>query len=296
MTRANQVDPADFSVDGPCSAARRSFLAMMAALIGPSASAQDAAEDRDKSTPRLEPMRRLAKEVKVCEITDGKQGPPLALRPEPLLRYTNPTLGVVDGTLWGWGERGRPTAVMKLGFRGPARGQRHWAYRVNVLSAKQIEVTFGDGQTWSSRKPGLELSPLPDAPAPADSAARRLIQAKDIARRHSTSTESPNSGGRRQLRLLARPIDRYSDPAAGLLDGVLFSFVYTNNPSVLLVLEAWSEDKGERGWRYAFVRQGYGATALLDGKTVWSLSSDRPPADTGLFITRQMPASPAEQD
>jgi hypothetical protein len=270
---------------------------MMAALIGSSASAQDDTQDRGKSTPRLESMRRLAKEVKVCESTDGKQGPPLALRPEPLLRYTNATLGVVDGTLWGWGERGRPSAVMKLGFRGPARGQRHWAYRVNVLSAKQIEVTFGDGQTWSSRKPGLELSPLPDAPAPADSAARRLIQSKDIARRHSVSAENTNPRGRIQLRLLPKPIDRYSDPKVGLLDGVLFSFVYTNNPSVLLVLEAWSEDKGARGWRYAFVRQGYGeVTALLDGKPVWSLSSDRPPADTGLFITRQMPASPEEQD
>jgi hypothetical protein len=74
MTRANQGDPPDFSVDGPCSATRRSFLAMMAALIGSSASAQDDTEDRGKSTPRLESMRRLAKEVKVCEITDGKQG------------------------------------------------------------------------------------------------------------------------------------------------------------------------------------------------------------------------------
>jgi len=44
-------------------------------------------------------MRRLAMEIKVREITEGKPGPPLALRPEPLLRFTNPTLRVVDGTL-----------------------------------------------------------------------------------------------------------------------------------------------------------------------------------------------------
>jgi len=72
---------------------------MMSALIGCSASAQDVAEDRGKSTARLEAMRRLAMEIKVREITEGKPGPPLALRPEPLLRFTNPTLRVVDGTL-----------------------------------------------------------------------------------------------------------------------------------------------------------------------------------------------------
>jgi len=166
-----------------------------------------------------------------------------------------------------------------------------------VLSPKRIEVEFGDGLTWSSREPGLELRPLPDVPAPADSVAHRLIQAKDIARRLSVSMQTGNPSGRIQLRLLTRPIDRYNDKAAGLLDGVLFSFVYTNNPSILLVLEAWSEGAGVRTWRYAFARQSLGeTTALLDGKPVWSVSSVGPPADAELFIRREMPAGPAEQD
>src|SRR3954470_20837677 len=86
MARAIKPDQLDLSLDQPCPATRRSFLALMAALIGPTASAQDDAEDRGKSALRLETMRRLAKEMKVCEITDRKPGPPLVLRPEPLFR------------------------------------------------------------------------------------------------------------------------------------------------------------------------------------------------------------------
>jgi hypothetical protein len=270
---------------------------MMVALLGPSASARDDADDRRKLTSRLKTMQRLAKEVKVCEIWEGKPGPPLALHPEPLLRYTNVTLQVVDGTLWAWGERGRPAAVMKLGLRAPTGGQRRWTFRVNVLSPKRIDVEFPDGLTWSSREHGLELQSLPGAPAPADSAAQRLIQAKDITRRLSTSLEATNPRGRVQLRLLPRPIDRYNDPTAGLLDGLLFSFVYTNNPSVLVVLEAWSEGAGARAWRYAVVRQGGGEmTALFDGKPLASVSSDLPSVDSELFIINRIPASPEEQD
>ncbi len=299
MTRAIEQDSPDVRPDEPHPATRRSFLALMAALIGPAASAQDDPGDRGKSAARLEAMRRLAKEVKVGEITDGKAGPPMAIRPEPLLRYSNPAGGAADGTLWAWGARGRPLAVLKLGLRGPTRGQRHWAYRLNVLSPRSIQVDFGDGRPWSSRDAGLEVRPIPDAPAPAESAAHRLAQAKEIARRFSASAQSPEPMGRTQLRLMPRPIDRYSDPMAGLLDGLLFSFVYTNNPSVLLVLEARSEGAGMRAWRFAFVRQGHDnreTSALLDGKPIWSVSTDGPPADTGLFVRRQSPASPEEQD
>ncbi len=270
---------------------------MMTALIGPAASAQDDSEGRRKSSARLEAMRRLVKEVKVCEVTEGKPGPPLALRPDPLLRYTNPTLRVIDGTLWAWGERGRPTAVLKLGFIRQEGDPSHWRFRVNVLSPKPIEVEFPDGPTWTSRTPGLELRPLPNAPAPTGSAAQRLAQAKAMARRFSASAKPLNQSGRTQFRLLTQPIARYSDQAAGLLDGVFFSFVYTNNPSVLLVLETWSEGAGVSTWRYALVRQGAGEySALLDGKPVWSVPAAGPPADAGLFIVRQMSASPAEQD
>jgi hypothetical protein len=278
-----------------CPTSRRSFLAMMAALIGPAASAQDDAEDRVTSAARLEAMRRVAKGIKVSEITDGKPGPPLSLRPEPLFRFTSPGWNVVDGVLWGWGEPGRPGALMKVVLRGPTRAQLHWHSGITVLSPKRVAVEFRDGITWSSRPPGLIPASVPDAPAPADSAAHRLLQAKDIARRLSASAETPAPRGRVQLRLLPRPIDRYSDATAGLLDGMLFEFVSLASPAVLVVLEARSEATGVRTWRYAFARQGAGESiVLLDGKRVWGAPSVVPPANTELYMGRSLPDSAAE--
>jgi hypothetical protein len=270
---------------------------MMAAFSSRAASAQDDPEGRDKSALRLETMRRLAKEMKVCEITDRKPAPPLPLRPEPLLRYSNPLTHVVDGTLWRWGERGRPAAVLKLGLHGPTPGERVWDFKVSALSTKTIEVAFADGRRWSSRPPG-ELQPraVPDAPGPAGSPALRLTQARAIARRFSVSLQT-RKPGRIQQRLLTQPLDRYGDPEAGLLDGMLFAFVGATNPNVLLILEAWSEDAKIRAWHYAFARlNNIEETAFLDGKPVWKEPLISVPANVELYMGGTMPADAAVQD
>ncbi len=267
----------------------------MAAVIGPSAYKHEDGDDHGNAAERLEAMRRVAKGVKVCGIVDGKPEVPLVLRQEPLLHYSSPAWSVVDGTLWGWGGRGRLAALIKIALRGPTRAQLHWHASITVLSSNRVGVEFRDGMRWSSRPPCLEPMLVPDAPVPADTAARRLLQAKDIARRLSASAETPNPRGRVQLRLLPRPLDRYSDPAAGLLDGVLFDFVSLETPAVLLVLEAYSEGSGPRTWRYAFARQGAGeSTVLLDGKRVWGAPSVRPPANEESYMGRPLPDSASE--
>jgi hypothetical protein len=51
MAIATTDDPKYLSLDLPCSATRRSFLATVAAIIGSKATAQDKTEDHGKSTP-----------------------------------------------------------------------------------------------------------------------------------------------------------------------------------------------------------------------------------------------------
>ena len=77
MARSTRYDQTDLGSESRCSVTRRSFLAVTAALIAPSAYGQNDVEDRRKSNARLEEMRRLAKEIKIYEITEGKAGPPL---------------------------------------------------------------------------------------------------------------------------------------------------------------------------------------------------------------------------
>ncbi len=134
-------------------------------------------------------------------------------------------------------------------------------------------------------------------PAPADSATIRLIQAKEIGRRLTVSALSQNGKNRSQFRFMPQPLVRYGDPKGGFQDGMLFSFTYTNNPSVLMLLEAWSQGEEVRTWRYGFAHQTDGeATALLDGKSLWSELSVGTEPDTKLSIIRRMAADPAIQD
>jgi hypothetical protein len=142
----------------------------------------------------------------------------------------------------------------------------------------------------------LQPRPLPDAPAAADSATQRLTEAKALARRFSVSVETGTASGRIQLRLLPKPIDRYSDPGAGILDGILFTFVYATNPIVLLGLEARPDRAGMHTWRYGLVRQGTGeATALLDGKSVWTVPALEVPINSDLYMARTMIEGAADQ-
>jgi hypothetical protein len=294
MNRAIRQNQPYVRVDEPQAATRRSFLSMMAAFMGPAVSLQKDPEGREPSTTPLEAMRRVAKGIAVREITEGKPGPPMVLRPEPLLRFSTPVWRVVDGALWGWGKPGRPAVLMKVVRRGQKRDQLQWHVNVSVLTPIRVEVEFRDGVRWSSRLPGLEARSVPDAPVPADSAPQRLTQAKDLARRISVIEQVPNPISRVQLRLLPRPIDRYSDPMSGLLDGMFFCFVSEGNPAVHLMLEVWTEAGGPLTWRYLFARQGAGeGVALLDEKRLWSAPALRPPADTDLYMGRPLPDSAA---
>jgi hypothetical protein len=296
MARASQGDRFHLNLDAPGFAGRRAFLAAIGGFWTTRLSAQDDAAANRRSSPRLETMRRLAKGVELTEVAAGKPGHLCPLRREPLLHYWDPERDIAEGTLWGWGEHGRPRAVLKLEFLRLTRRRSEWAFGVSALGSNRVEVNFGDGATWSSRQPGLQPRSLPEAPAAADSATQRLTQAKALARRFSLSVETGTASGRIQLRLLPRPIDRYNDPEAGILDGVLFTFVYATNPIALLGLEVSPDTTGVRAWRYGLVRQGTGqATAHLDGRAVWTVPALDVPVNSDLYMARTMTDGAAAQ-
>jgi hypothetical protein len=271
---------------------RRTFLASLGVVLAAvRARAQGVAEEPGKTASQLDAMRRLAKTATFAEVTDGRPGPPLVLQTEPLLLYGDPGRGIREGTLWAWGGRGRPASVMKVEF-WPGDGGGHWGLCVSALTPKRVSVDFRDGLHWTSRRPGMELRTLPDAPAPAETSAQRLTQAKDLARRFAARVDTHRRAGTIQLRLLPKPVHRYDGPDAALLDGVLFALVYATNPIVLVGLEACSEGADPPAWRYSFARLGDGeATALLDGKQVWTVPFlDTAFANTDLYMTGRVPA------
>jgi hypothetical protein len=115
------------------------------------------------------------------------------------------------------------------------------------------------------------MTPVPGAPKPAPNEPGRLRQAREIAARFTAEEVNRRNGERRYvLRLLPRPIYRYADPAASLLDGAIFVFANGTNPEVLLLIEA----RGEAplaAWSYGAARVSRAAPELfLDGRLVWS--------------------------
>jgi hypothetical protein len=261
--------------------------------------AQETAKEKSQpASSRLDAMRRLAGTATVAEVADGKTGPPLELRTKPLLHYGDPGRGIREGTLWAWGGRGRPAAVMKVEYWAGSGGEAgHWGIAVGALSPARVSVDFRDGLHWMSRKPGFDQQKLPDAPKPADTPAQRLTQAKAFARRFAAHVDTHRRAGTIQLRLLPRPVDRYEDPETGLLDGVLFGLVYATNPITLVGLEARTDGPGTPAWRYGFTRLGDGeATAVLDGKDVWTVPFiDSAFANADLYMTRPFPEGAEER-
>ena len=149
-------------------------------------------------------------------------------------------------------------------------------HEFHVLADTPIApVTLRGGSTWSPAE-GLKLSPIPEAPQPADSAAGRLVQMRQLARKFTAHMEAD---GTWELRLLTQPLHRYGrgdrEAMAVVVDGALFAYVWTRgtDPELLLMLECRRDDD-RLAWHYAPVRFSNRELWLKrDGAEVWRAES-----------------------
>ncbi len=95
----------------------------------------------------------------------------LTLAVKPLLTYSNPVRGDVQGNVFLWTHHGRPqvlAAVFDYRSEGWMDSEFH-----TLSSAKTVGVR--DGITfWQPDKAGIEFQPIPDSPAVGKSAVNRL--------------------------------------------------------------------------------------------------------------------------
>jgi hypothetical protein len=97
-----------------------------------------------------------------CEFTFGEVGnTKLALHPEPILRWSNPTIGTVFGEVFVWTDNGRP-AVVASWYRwfSPDWGR---TLEVCSLADSRMAGRVDDVRFWATEKPGLTLKPLVNA-------------------------------------------------------------------------------------------------------------------------------------
>ena len=232
-----------------------------------------------------------------CEfsLADGEA---LKLVKEPIMRWTND--GDWSGDVFVWTHEGRPEVIGCI-LSGPARNNaRYLWHEFHLLAEKPITpANIQNGRRWAPAE-GLKLQPLPDAPPPAARATSRLVQMREIARGFSAYMWADNTT---ELRLLPQPLMRYGDEESDVIDGALFSYVWTKgtDPELILLLEC-RRSEGERAWYFAPVRfSNRGVWLKRADKDIWGVKGHTEPAgkETTLVYTtgfaRAIPRPPKSE-
>ncbi len=180
------------------------------------------------------------------------------LRREPVYLWTNPVRGGgQDGAVYVWICRGR-AEVLGCFFSYPANGPRHLSHEFHSLSLSVLDVERSGGRAsiWRPMGPGIEVAPIPGAPAPGSSASERLSRMRTLAHEFSGSTKDQEDR-RWELRLLPQPLYRYESTDPDVLDGALFAFVTSagTDPEALLTIEARKPAQADAPvWQYGIAR------------------------------------------
>jgi hypothetical protein len=189
---------------------------------------------------------------------DSSRNERVELQREPVYVWTNPVrTGGQDGAVYVWTCRGR-AEVLGCFFSYPANGPRQLSHEFHSLSLSVLQVDRAGThpKRWTPRAPGLEVVPIPAAPAPSRSAPQRLSQMRTHAYDFSASTKD-HEERRWELRLLPQPLYRYASTDPDVLDGALFAFVTSagTDPEALLVIEARKPAHADNpAWHYGVAR------------------------------------------
>jgi hypothetical protein len=207
---------------------------------------QESPENAEARAARLAAMQQIAERFKV-ERGEAEKRQAVPLMATPVLRFNDPARDFHDATIWGFGERGRPLCLLAI----EQYGDRSWFECISLSS--EPFTAAADSLRWSPKAGGPELQPFPGAPPPADKAPRRLVQMKELLGQ-LRAYEVGRNGAKYELRLMPRPLVRYDDAEAELVDGALFAFAYGTNPELLAIIEARGAAPAK--WQVAFARCG----------------------------------------
>ena len=221
--------------------------------------------DADAGGARLAALKASVAAYDVRPADGG--GAAFAGQPDPVLRFANPVGDTLDGALFLWLDAGgRPVAAAQATERRD--GKRF--HELSSLSPARLVARSPGSPTWRPSRGGVEFRPVPDAPAPADTAEQRGRQLRELAGRFAAEDDFHNASWQ-PLRRLPTPLARYGMPGADPPDGALFGFVMTTDPEVFLMLEARTEEGGPR-WSFAFAPMtAYPVRGSYRGREVWTL-------------------------
>lgn len=243
------------------------------------------ADEAPTAEERLKLMAKCARDIVLAEHV-GERRRTVVARDEPAQRFDDASRGHPDGTLWLWGESGRPTAAFEI-FVQYDRGMVF--HTGHSLSVHPLSGTVANGPKLETNVPGVTFRDVPRQPDALDEPKRRLLRFRALARSFDVHEFWDPDRTRYELRLMPRPVHRYSNPDEGIVDGAVFVFANGTNPEALLLLELQASDDGPR-WRCAIARMGHAELhASFDGDEVWQrpLYRQIPPGTPYWMVIRQ---------
>jgi hypothetical protein len=235
------------------------------------ARAQETEKSTDETRNSEQQARLRAAEEHVGQI-DMQVGRERVKRVErPLLVYGDSARDNADGTLWAWGNSGRPLAVLETYFNTKAGGQRANAITLTGRDLVVAKTPTAGSTLWQPQQVQIEAVPFPDAPETSAKQAVRTRQLKELARRITAHEFWDPDNSRFELRLLVQPVHRYVDEDAQIHDGAMFVLAHGTNPEVLVLIEALGESIDTARWHCSLARLGSAEMHVaIDGKEVWT--------------------------
>lgn len=196
---------------------------------------------------------------------------------EPVFRWQNLSrANGQSGAMFVWTHAGRPYVIGGV-FSNPENKRRVIMHEFHALGPERLFPVFRESESKWLPGAGVELRPLPNSPKVEESASKRLLQLRAIARDFSANS-TDNEKQRWELRLLPKPLYRYDKSQDEVVDGALFAFVSDagTDPEIILVLEARQTD-GKTEWFYRGVRLSISDLYLdYKGERIWTSLRDDP--------------------
>jgi hypothetical protein len=227
---------------------------------------------QDPATPGDPAPMAWSKSAAAYRMTlDAPRPRPLILRPDPILKWSNPVRKTDDGAVFLWNDRGRPQAIASFYRYQTVEGVSREEHEFMSLASLPVTATLDGRIVWQPTTGGIDLKPIPGAPRPASSAAARLRQMRALTNEFTAFFDVPTDHS--ALRILPQPLYRYELEKSHetVLDGALFAFVHTTDPEVILIIEALSTTRGApASWHYGLARMSMvNLKVKHKGRDVW---------------------------
>jgi hypothetical protein len=240
----------------------------------------------DEGKQKTEALRhyyaKAAAKYEFFRDADKKQR--LTLVEKPVMTWTNDGDWSGDVFVWTWKDS---PEVIGCPLTGPtnAKDRRIAFQEFHLLAEQPIAPADMQGQLrWAPRE-GLKRIPLEGAPEPAETPALRLAQMRQLLRDFTAHMQADSPW---ELRLLPQPLMRYQPKEGPVLDGALFTYVWTKgtDPELILLLECRKTSDG-LSWFYSPVRFTYRELWLKHhDKEVWHAAFHHDPqSESDLIYT-----------